>query len=68
MRIEAINGLMANCEAKGVTREVSLLMLQDSGLEVGDFVVVHLGQAIECISAQDADAAWALYDQMLAQE
>lgn len=66
MQIRAIDGLLAHCEAKGVTREVSLLFLQDEGLRAGDHVVVHLGQAIERVSAQEAAAAWEVYDAMLA--
>lgn len=68
MKIREMSGLLARCEAKGVTREVNLLMLQDPGLSVGDFVVVHLGYAIERISREEADDAWELYDRMLASE
>jgi hydrogenase expression/formation protein HypC len=68
MRIQAIDGLIARCEAKGVQREVSLLMLGADGIEVGDHVVVHLGYAIDKVTPQDAAAAWAIYDQLLAAE
>ena len=68
MRIVEINGLAARCEAKGVEREVSLLMLDPDGLAVGDFVVIHLGHAIEKISAERAADAWSVYDEMLAAE
>lgn len=66
MQIQKIDGFMANCEAKGVTRDVSLFMLQDELLELGDFVVVHVGYAIQKISPLEARTAWELYDQMLA--
>jgi hydrogenase expression/formation protein HypC len=65
MQITAIDGFMAHCEAKGITREVSLFMLQGETLQTGDFIVVHLGYAIQKISAQEARSAWELYDQML---
>jgi hydrogenase expression/formation protein HypC len=65
MQIQAIDGLIAHCEAKGVTREVNLLMLMHEDLAPGDYVVVHLGRAIERVSAEDAAIAWALYDEML---
>lgn len=68
MRIVAINGLMARCEAKGTLREVSLLFLQGEPLAVGDFVLIHLGNAVQKISEEDARAAWALYDEVLAAE
>jgi hydrogenase expression/formation protein HypC len=66
MKIRKINGFVACCEAKGVERDVSLFMLQDEPLAVDDFVVVHVGYAIQKISAQEAQTAWELYDQMLA--
>ena len=66
MQIREINGFNANCEAKGVFRDVSLFMLQDEALEVNDFIVVHVGYAIQKITPQEAQTAWELYDQMLA--
>ena len=66
MQISAIDGYVARCEAKGVERDVSLFMMQDEPLAVGEFVVVHVGYAIQKISPQDAETAWELYDQMLA--
>jgi hydrogenase expression/formation protein HypC len=66
MRIIRIDGLAARCEAKGVERDASLLLLEHEALRVGDYVVVHLGHAIERISAERAAEAWALYDEMLA--
>jgi hydrogenase expression/formation protein HypC len=66
MQIQEIDGFIAHCEAKGVTRDVSLFMLQDEPLEPGDHVVVHVGYAIQKISPQEARTAWELYDQMLA--
>ena len=66
MQICEINGFVANCEAKGVFRDVSLFMMQDEKLAVDDFVVVHVGYAIQKITPQEAQTAWELYDQMLA--
>lgn len=66
MRIREIDGFNARCEAKGIERDVSLFMLQGESLESGDFVVVHVGYAIQKISPQEAQTAWELYDQMLA--
>ncbi len=66
MQIRAIDGFNARCEAKGVERDVNLFMLQHETLEPGDYVVVHVGYAIEKISAQDARSAWEIYDLMLA--
>jgi hydrogenase expression/formation protein HypC len=66
MRIIAIDGLVARCEAKGVERDATLLMLGADAVAVGDYVVVHLGHAIERIDAERAAEAWAIYDEMLA--
>ncbi len=67
MKIKSIDGFNAVCEIKGVERDVSLFMMQDDKLKVDDYVVVHVGYAIQKISQQDAQTAWQLYDQMLAE-
>ena len=68
MQIKSIDGFMARCEAKGIEREVSLFMMQDDELAVDDFIVVHVGYAIQKISEDEAQTAWELYDQMIAAE
>lgn len=68
MQIRSIDGFTACCEAKGIEREVSLFMMQEDELAVDDFVVVHVGYAIQKISPQEAQTAWELYDQMLSAE
>ena len=68
MQIKSIDGFMARCEAKGVERDVSLFMMQDDKLELDDFIVVHVGYAIQKISPQEAQTAWQIYDEMLAAE
>ena len=66
MQIRDIDGFNARCEAKGIERDVSLFMMQGDELEIGDFVVVHVGYAIQKITAREARTAWELYDEMLA--
>ncbi len=68
MQIKSIDGFTARCEAKGVERDVSLFMMQDDELAVDDFIVVHVGYAIQRISPQEAQTAWEIYDEMLAGE
>jgi hydrogenase expression/formation protein HypC len=68
MQIRSIDGFLARCEAKGVERDANLLMLGHEDLAVGDYVVVHLGYAVDKVSAQEAATAWDIYDQMLAAE
>jgi len=65
MRIGEINGYLARCEAKGIERDVSLFMLQDDGIAVGDFVMVHVGYAIQKVAPADAESAWELFDEAL---
>ncbi|MGD2171655.1 MAG: HypC/HybG/HupF family hydrogenase formation chaperone [Gammaproteobacteria bacterium] len=66
MQIREIEGFNARCEAKGIERDVSLFMMQGDELEIGDFIVVHVGYAIQKITPQEARTAWELYDEMLA--
>ena len=68
MKIVEIDGFNAHCVAKGITREVSLFMLQDEPIEIGNFVMVHVGYAIQKMSELEARSAWEVYDEMLALE
>jgi hydrogenase expression/formation protein HypC len=68
MRVQSIDGFIARCEAKGVEREANLLMLEQEGIAVGDYVVVHLGYAMDKVSPEEAAAAWEVYDRILAAE
>ena len=68
MQIKQIDGFNARCEAKGVERDVSLFMLQHEQLEEGDYVIVHVGYAIQKVSPEEAASAWEIYDEMLALE
>ena len=65
MQIKSIEGYTARCETKGVKRDVSLFMVQDGDLTIDDFVVVHVGYAIQKISPEEAKSAWEIFDQML---
>jgi hydrogenase expression/formation protein HypC len=68
MQIIEINGFSVRCEARGTTREAGLFLLQGESLTVGDYVIVHLGHAIQKISEQQAHSTWELLDEMLALE
>lgn len=67
MQVVNVDGFVAQCEAKGIQRDVSLFLLQDEPLVPGDFVMVHVGYAIQKMSEQEARSAWELYDEMLGQ-
>jgi len=64
MQILDISGNNARCVAKGIEREVSLFMLQNVNLSSGDFVLVHVGYAIQKVNEVDALTAWELHDAM----
>ncbi len=66
MRIKALEGFKATCEAKGVEREVSLFMLQGEALAIGDFVLIHVGYAIQKVTPEEARSSWELLDEIAA--
>jgi hydrogenase expression/formation protein HypC len=68
MQITVMDGFVAQASAKGVAREVNLFLLQDEMPAVGDYVMVHVGYAIQIMSAAEAQSSWELYDEMLAIE
>ena len=47
----------------GVTKEVSLALVE--GATVGDYVLVHVGYALQCVTQQEAHSTWELLDQVL---
>ena len=68
MRVKEIDGYNAVCEAKGVERTVSLFMMQDEDVQVGDMVMIHVGYAIQKMTEQEARSAWEMYEEILQAE
>ncbi len=68
MQVKEINGFNARCEAKGVERDISLFMMQNEQVNIDDFVMVHVGYAIQKITEQDARSTWELFDEIIAIE
>ena len=68
MQVVSIDGYLARCSAKGVERDVSLFLLQEDRPAIGEFVMVHVGYAIQKMTPQEARSAWELYDQVLGAE
>ncbi len=52
MEVKSIEHDIAVCEIDGVQREASLMMLDD--VQVGDFVLIHAGFAIEKLDHDEA--------------
>jgi len=65
MQIESIDGFQCRCVARGIEREVSLFLLQGEELAPGDHVLVHVGYAIQIVSAEEAADSWELLDEVL---
>jgi hydrogenase expression/formation protein HypC len=68
MQITQINGDNAHCVAKGIERDVSLLLLADEDIKLGDHVLIHVGYALQKISAAEALSTWELLDQMSSED
>ena len=66
MKVIEIDGYNARCEAKGVERTVSLFMMQEDDIQVGDNLMIHVGYAIQKMTDEEARSAWEIYDEMLA--
>ena len=65
MQIIEIDGYLAQCEARGIRRKVSLFLLQHETIAIGDMVLVHVGNAIQKMTGPEAQSVWELYDEML---
>ncbi len=52
MQVKTIENEVAVCEIDGVQREASLMMID--GVQVGDYVLIHAGFAIEKIDEAEA--------------
>ncbi|MGM0594749.1 MAG: HypC/HybG/HupF family hydrogenase formation chaperone [Pseudomonadota bacterium] len=64
MRVESIQDHLARCSAAGVEREINLFLLEGEPVAVGDFVMVHVGYAIQKVDPEAAEQSRALYAQM----
>ena len=64
MQITQLDRLNARCAAKGIERQVSLFLLQDEPPGIGDWVLIHVGYALQVVSAEDARETWDLLDQL----
>ena len=67
MQITKIEGHTAHCASHGIEREVSLFLLDDETINVGDHLLIHVGYAIQKITEEEALSTWELLDQMLAE-
>ncbi len=65
MQIVEINYPSGVAEAKGVKREVGLQLLPENEIRIGDYIIVHVGFAIEKVDKNLADEIWHSLDEIL---
>ena len=62
VRVNRIQGVMAEVELGGVSRQVSLMLTPEA--REGDYVLVHTGFAISVLDEQEAQDTLALFAEM----
>ena len=61
-KIISIQDALAKVELSGVTKDVSLMLLPEA--QVGDYVLVHAGFAMQTVDEKEAEETYALLDEM----
>lgn len=62
MKIKSIDGTEAEVEAGGITRRASLILTPEA--KVGDYVLLHVGYAINVINQSEAEQTLALLNEL----
>jgi len=62
MKVVEIEGPVARVEEAGVSREVRVDLVE--GVQVGDYVIVHAGLAIERLEPEEAEETLRLFEQL----
>ena len=65
MELIEINYPSGVAESKGVKREVGLQLLPEEEIKVGDFVIIHVGFAIEKLDKKQAAEIWKMLDEII---
>jgi len=55
---------LAVVDVSGERRRINIGLLRDEGLEIGDWVLVHVGFALTKLSAEEADAVRGYLEEM----
>lgn len=61
-RVTSIEGNIALVEMAGVTREASVMLLPEA--QVGDYVLIHAGFAIQLLDEREAEETLRLFEEM----
>jgi len=64
-RVLKIEGERAEIDVGGVRREVSLALVADAGVNIGDYVLVHTGYAIAKIKEDEAEEILRIWGEVL---
>jgi hydrogenase expression/formation protein HypC len=64
MQVIEINYPSGIAEARGVKRNIGLQLLPEGDVNIGDYVVVHVGFAIEKLRKEEADEIWKGFDEI----
>ena len=60
--VQRLDNDQALVEVGGVRNQISLLLVD--GVDVGDYVIVHVGFAIARLDAEEAEKSLALFDEI----
>lgn len=66
MKVTEIDGPIAQVEQGGVRRQARVDLVE--GIEVGDYVIVHAGIAIDRLDPEEAEETLRLFAEMLGDE
>jgi hydrogenase expression/formation protein HypC len=66
-KIIEINGKMATIDVNGARRDVSLLIIPED-VEIGDYVLVHAGFAIQRVDREAGEEAMRLINEIFERE
>jgi hydrogenase expression/formation protein HypC len=64
--VELTDDEMAVCDVGGIRREISLALVD--GVAPGDYVIAHVGYAINRLDAEEAEKTLALFAELTEQE
>jgi hydrogenase expression/formation protein HypC len=65
-RVTNVDGNYATVDFGGARRRVNVTLLED--IKVGEYVLVHVGYAIQKVSPRDAQETWKLWSEILGEE
>jgi hydrogenase expression/formation protein HypC len=55
--VEGFNNQLALVDVEGVARRINIGLLDEGALEPGDWILIHMGMAMEKVEAQQASDA-----------